>query len=297
MKTCFIKNKHSHYFQLHAEPCVLAIGFFDGVHVGHQKVIKRAVQQAKQMNMKAAVMTFLPHPKEVISRGKECVDMLTTFTQKERVIADLGVDLLYVVQFNKDFASIAPEQFVQEYLCALQVKHVVVGFDFTYGKFGKGNVFTLAKDGKGNFNVTVIEKLAYNEEKISSTAIRQKIRDGDIGMANLYLGREFETTGFVQFAEQNKLVINNIQHVLPETGYYEIIMKYKKILKRTIAYCNREDGELYVESDRTDRTLLHLRDNDQVTVIWQMNAEHLFVARTIYVRKPIDTFQWLDYSL
>lgn len=294
MKTYFIKNKHSHYFHLNEEPCVLAIGFFDGVHVGHQKVIKRAVQQAKQMNVKAAVMTFLPHPKEVISRGKECVDMLTTFTQKERVIADLGVDLLYVVQFNKDFASITPEQFVQDYLCRLQVKHVVVGFDFTYGKYGKGNVFTLAKDGRGKFNVTVIDKLAYNEEKISSTAIRKKIRDGEIGMANLYLGREFETTGFVQFAPENKIVINNIRHVLPQSGYYEVFVKYKNVLKRTIAYCNNEDGELYIESDQT---LVQVRNNDQVTVIWHMNAEHLFVTRTAYVRGPIDTFQWLDYSL
>src|SRR5699024_7450925 len=118
---------------------------------------------------------------EVISGGKQTVDILTTFTQKEQLIADLCVDLLYVVQFNRAFASLEPKEFVRRYLCALQAKHVVVGFDFTYGKFGKGNVFTLAKDSGGSLNVTVIEKLAYDEEKISSTAIRNKIKDGDIG--------------------------------------------------------------------------------------------------------------------
>src|SRR5690625_5138587 len=134
MKTCFIKNQHSNHFRLSHLPTVLAIGFFDGVHAGHRRVIRTAVEKAKRLKMKSAVMTFLPHPKEVISRGKDNVEMLSTFSQKERLIYDLGIDHLYVIQFNKMFASISPEQFVNDYLIALNVQHVVVGYDFTYGK-------------------------------------------------------------------------------------------------------------------------------------------------------------------
>src|SRR5690625_826388 len=111
---------------------VCAIGFFDGVHLGHQKVIKTAVQYAKEHDLQSAVLTFFPHPKVVLSNGEQTVKYITPPIEKQRALKQLGVDCLYTVTFNKDLSSLLPKQFIDHFIIGLNIKHLVAGFDFTY---------------------------------------------------------------------------------------------------------------------------------------------------------------------
>ncbi|RKJ36547.1 bifunctional riboflavin kinase/FAD synthetase, partial [Butyricicoccus sp. 1XD8-22] len=120
----------------------LALGFFDGVHRGHQAVIKNAIDKSKELNAKSAVMTFDPHPSIVLGGRKEKVFYITPLQQKINILKEIGVDTVFVVQFTSDFAKLSPEDFINYFIRDLNVVHVTAGFDFTFGSFGKGNMET-----------------------------------------------------------------------------------------------------------------------------------------------------------
>ncbi|MEZ2660625.1 adenylyltransferase/cytidyltransferase family protein [Aneurinibacillus aneurinilyticus] len=210
-------------------PCVAALGFFDGVHIGHQTVIEEAKKMAIQEKLKLAVITFFPHPKEVLSDGKHSVRYLMPFAMRQEKLARLGVDVLYVIHFTPVFASLSPQQFVQEYLLAFHVKHVVAGFDFTYGYQGEGNMDTIKEHGYGEFGVTTVAKVNQAEKKISSTRIREMLAVGKVGSIPEYLGNFYETKGrihsvypFGQNEGYSTVTVSIDRHfTLPKPGVYE----------------------------------------------------------------------------
>ncbi len=178
-------------------PLSIAIGHFDGVHRGHQNVIRRAVEAAKERGLLSAVMTFDPHPKEVLGQGGQYFSCLTPLEAKSRLFAELGVDVLFVMKFDLRFASISPRQFADEVLRALGVKCAVVGFDFTFGSKGAGTAETLAELGRPDIEVHIVEPLYENGVKVSSTYTRESLESGDLAMANTLLGRPYEVEGTV----------------------------------------------------------------------------------------------------
>ena len=180
-----------------SEPCVMAMGFFDGVHIAHQQVIQEAKNIAKKRKVKLAVMTFFPHPREVLCGGKEKMNYLTPLEVKINKFAQLGVDKLYVIKFDQAFAELSPKDYIEKYVTGLGAKHVVAGFDFTYGHKGKGTMQTMSIDGDGRFLVTVISKLNYKGQKIGSTFIRNLLSNGEVGEIASYLGDFYETRGEV----------------------------------------------------------------------------------------------------
>src|SRR5690625_4686811 len=119
---------------------VAAIGFFDGLHLGHQKVIQTAIDKAKQLNRLSAVITFDPHPSVVLSKEKQPIQYITSYHQKIYLLEKLGVDRVYIVTFNRELSNLLPEQFLQHFVTKLKVVHLVVGFDFTFGFKGSGNM-------------------------------------------------------------------------------------------------------------------------------------------------------------
>ncbi len=177
-------------------PIVLAIGYFDGVHKGHQQVIKRACALAKEMSLPCGVMTFSPHPKEVLGITSK-IDQLTPLNIKLALLENLGVDVTYVVNFSKEFAAISPEEFVNEFLLSLQVKGVVVGFDFTFGVKGSANAEKLIELSVERFFVEIIEPFNYRGDKISSTLIRSHLLSGNISEIKNLLGRNYSILGQV----------------------------------------------------------------------------------------------------
>ncbi len=205
----------------------MAIGFFDGVHRGHQALLRAAQQQAKTNGHTFAVMTFSPHPDEVI-RGLKDKKYITPLAEKVRVMKKFGVERMYIVQFDWDFASLSPEQFVERYVVQLKTKHAVIGFDYHYGKKASGNADTLQASGlQYGFGVSVIRKKTDGAaEKISSTLVRQLIADGRMERVTNLLGRPFEMVATIAPQQLHTYSMNvDPSYTVPATGMYEVVMQ------------------------------------------------------------------------
>lgn len=209
---------------------VSAIGFFDGIHKGHQKVIKTAQQIAYEESIKSAVITFSPHPSAILKGGNTNISYITPLTEKQMILEGMGIDFLYIIEFNHELAHLSPDAFINRYIKPLRIKHLVTGFDFTYGHKGAGNVESLKVHSQDAFDVTVIDKLSLKNEKVSSTRIRQLLSQGDMCSVNHLLGRPFSNRGVVVdgmkrgrdigFPTANIRVNDN--YMLPKVGVYGV---------------------------------------------------------------------------
>jgi riboflavin kinase/FMN adenylyltransferase len=213
-------------------PFSLAIGFFDGVHLGHREVIGHAKSVAEERELKLAVMTFDPHPSIVLGKRNEKVFYITPLDQKLELLQSMGVDTTFVVRFTSDFAQLTPENFVDTFIRQLNVKHVTAGYDFTFGAFGNGNMDVMKKLAQTDFHVSVVEKKSDDSEKISSTRIRQALTVGDMEKVLELLGRPFQIPGVVVHGDKRGRTIGfptaNIQaeegSYIPATGVYAVRM-------------------------------------------------------------------------
>lgn len=212
------------------KPVAIAIGHFDGVHRGHQNVIRHAVETAREQGMLSAVMTFSPHPKEVLGHGDHYFSCLTPLDKKKELFELLGVDLMYVMRFDLSFAAVSPAEFVNGVLRPLGVGHAVVGFDFTFGSKGAGNASSLLELCGQDIGVSIIEPLYENGVKVSSTYTRESLERGDLAMVNVLLGRPYEVTGTVVHGDGRGRTIGfptaNLEmrdpYVAPRLGVYAI---------------------------------------------------------------------------
>jgi riboflavin kinase / FMN adenylyltransferase len=229
------KLNHPHEYRREDFPAMaMALGYFDGVHLGHQQVIKEAKKEAEAKGLKSAVMTFDPHPSVVLGKSVQHMEYITPLDDKARIIESLGVDYLFVVNFSIEFSSLLPQEFVDQYIIGLNVHHVVAGFDYSYGKMGKGNMETIQFHSRGKFDFTVVSKLStQEEEKVSSTLIRTYLRDGKVEEMPALLGRFYTTKGTVINGERRGRTIGfptaNVQmedqYILPPTGVYAVKIK------------------------------------------------------------------------
>ncbi|RYL95299.1 bifunctional riboflavin kinase/FAD synthetase [Sporolactobacillus sp. THM7-4] len=176
---------------------VIALGYFDGVHLGHQKVIQKAVEVAKEKGLASAVMTFYPHPSVVLTPSAKREDCLTPLNMKAELIEKLGVDILYFVRFDTYLSQLSPQDFVDNYLIRLHAKHVVAGFDFTFGRMAKGNMNNIESYSRSMFSYSVVPKVEMYGKKVSTTYIREKISQGAVDEAARMLGRPYRTEGVV----------------------------------------------------------------------------------------------------
>ncbi|MEW5068152.1 bifunctional riboflavin kinase/FAD synthetase [Bacillus subtilis] len=229
MKTIHMTHPH-HLIKEEQAKSVMALGYFDGVHLGHQKVIGTAKQIAEEKGLTLAVMTFHPHPSHVLGRDKEPKDLITPLEDKINQIEQLGTDVLYVVKFNEVFASLSPKQFIDQYIIGLNVQHAVAGFDFTYGKYGKGTMETMPDDLDGKAGCTMVEKLTEQDKKISSSYIRTALQNGDVELANVLLGQPYFIKGIVIHGDKRGRTIGfptanvglNNSYIVPPTGVYAV---------------------------------------------------------------------------
>ncbi|WP_066320667.1 bifunctional riboflavin kinase/FAD synthetase [Bacillus sp. FJAT-29814] len=218
--------------QIDFPPLAMALGYFDGVHRGHQQVILEAKRQALAYGLQSAVMTFDPHPSVVLGKSNTNVQFITPLAQKIRIIEKLGIDYLFIVDFTTEFASLLPQEFVDQYLIRFNVKHVVAGFDFTYGRMGKGTMETLPFHSREQFTFTVVPKFTEENEKVSSTRIRTLIKAGKMDELPPLLGRYYTTSGHVVGGDQRGRTIGfptanvdtNSGYILPPVGVYAVRM-------------------------------------------------------------------------
>ena len=179
-------------------PLFLAIGVFDGVHLGHQAVISTATRHAGSADGAPLVVTFDPHPVKVL-RPHNAPHLLTATQHKIALIRDLGVEHLLVINFDKKFAATSPEKFVEELLAhSKPLREVCVGHEWSFGKDRRGNLDLLKRLGaQFDFNVVGIPPVLVSGEVVSSTAIRQAVEKGDFPKAAEMLGREYTILGMV----------------------------------------------------------------------------------------------------
>lgn len=259
----------------------LAVGFFDGVHRGHQAVISAAMEKAEELNIKSAVMTFDPHPSIVLGKSNEKIFYITPLPQKLEILEEMGVDTTFVVQFTSDFARLSPEDFIQYFIRDLNVKHVTAGFDFSFGAFGKGNMDLMKELSLGNFGVTVVEKQMDDGEKISSTRIRKCLQDGDMETVHHLLGRPFQVPGIVVQGDKRGRTIGfptaNIQSMegcfIPKNGVYAVRVFVQNRLYDGV--CNVGFKPTFKNPDEKQLTIeVHILDfekniyGEEVKVLW-----------------------------
>ncbi|EIV95973.1 bifunctional riboflavin kinase/FAD synthetase [Frankia sp. QA3] len=177
---------------------VVTIGFFDGVHLGHRQIIGQAVRRAHDRGERAVVLTFDPHPGEVLRPGSHPA-LLTTLRYKAELLAAIGVDALCVQPFTLDFSRVPPAEFVHGMLVErLGASVVVVGENFTYGHRAAGTLATLAADGaREGFEVDGVRLVRSGEQVLSSTEIRRRVAEGDVESAAVALARPHRVEGVV----------------------------------------------------------------------------------------------------
>ncbi len=180
------------------QPTVLTIGTFDGVHLGHQKIIERVVTTARQEGLLATIFTFFPHPRMVVQHDKS-LKLIHTLEEKKQLLQRLGVDLLVVQPFNEAFAQLTAEEFVNTILVQhLNVKKVIIGYDHRFGRNRTANINDMRLFGeKYGFAVEEISVQEVDEVSVSSTKIREALNKGDVTTAEHYLGTPYSLTGTV----------------------------------------------------------------------------------------------------
>ncbi|OIK13932.1 riboflavin biosynthesis protein RibF [Bacillus sp. MUM 116] len=226
-------NFPNHIEKSELPPLSMALGYFDGVHLGHQQVILEAKRQAKEKGLSSAVMTFDPHPSVVLGKSEQHVQYITPITEKIQILEKMGIDYVFVVHFTIEFANLLPQEFIDQYLINLNVKHAVAGFDFTYGRMGKGTMETLPFHSRGQFTFSVIPELTKKKKKVSSTRIRKLLKEGMTNELPDFLGRYYTTTGSVIHGDKRGRTIGfptaNVSvedvYLLPPIGVYSVRME------------------------------------------------------------------------
>ncbi len=180
------------------EGSVVTIGVFDGVHRGHRRLINTAVGTAGELDVPSILMTFDPHPTAVFA-PERTPTLLTTVRERTLLCAELGVDAILVIDFNRELAGLDPEEyFVQVLMDKLKARHVVVGENFTFGRDAAGTAETMVELGqKYGVGVTIVELLHDGPERVCSSNVRRHLADGDISEANDMLGRIYQLTAKV----------------------------------------------------------------------------------------------------
>ncbi len=229
MKTTYLTYPHELNKSDLAES-VAAIGFFDGIHKGHQEVINHALEYAKENNKKCNIITFHPHPSVVLNSPNKTVEYITPLSEKEELLKEMGINEIYVIKFNKELSLVEPEEFINHFIVGLNITHLVAGFDFSYGHKGKGNMSNLEEYAKNRFTYEAVNKVEINEEKISSTKIRELLADGSVNQVAHLLGRPFSYEGKVVDGDKRGRLIGfptaNLKteekYLLPKQGVYAV---------------------------------------------------------------------------
>ena len=184
-------------FLIHS-PTILTLGTFDGVHKGHQKILKKLNSEANKANLKSIVLTFFPHPRIVLN-PRSNLKLINTIKERSELLEKSGIDFLITHPFDKTFSELSPEKFFKNILVdKLKIKKILIGYDHKFGKNRTAGIEDLKKFGlKYDFDVIEISAKEQNKVTISSTKIRKSIENGDFNKAKSFLGYHFNIEGLV----------------------------------------------------------------------------------------------------
>jgi riboflavin kinase / FMN adenylyltransferase len=267
-------------------PMAMALGYFDGVHRGHQQVILEAKTKAAQMGICSAVMTFDPHPSVVLGKAVQQIQYITPLEEKVKIIEELGIDYLFIIQFTTEFANLLPQEFIDQYVIGLNVRHVVAGFDFTYGRMGKGTMETLPFHSRDQFSYSIVPKFTQGDEKVSSTRIRNLLREGRTDSLLSLLGRYYSTSGIVIHGDKRGRTIGfptanvdiNEEFIIPPLGVYAVRFNVKNQWHNGV--CNIGYKPTFNKEALHPSVEVHLFDfnediyGEKVTIEWHLHLRN-----------------------
>lgn len=220
------------------EGAVVALGVFDGVHLGHQALFREAISFSSQLGVPSMAVTFHPHPKTLIAGFDSSGALLTPAQEKMALIEHLGLDYYWPISFTKQLADTSPKDFVARYLAdAIGARHVVCGFNFSFGKGGTGKAQDLLDLGSEyGFTVSVVSPVSVGQEVVSSTRIRLLLDEGKVGEARDCLGRPYCVYGIVKKGDGRGKTIGlptcNLDlpqsKALPQNGVYSALVRALK---------------------------------------------------------------------
>ena len=219
------------------QPTVVTIGTFDGLHLGHQKILSSVCQAAKELGFASVLLTFHPHPRKVLFPS-EPLGLIQTQEEKLARLEALGLDHVVVIEFNEQFAQQSAAAFVENILIkGLNAKKVIIGYDHQFGHDRQGNLaFLRTYEAQGFFTVTEIPVEQIDAVYISSSKIRKAIAAGRIQQANNYLGQPYQVSGFVSRGLQNgrsigyptaNVELTETEKILPADGVYAVSTVFK----------------------------------------------------------------------
>lgn len=207
----------------------MALGFFDGVHKGHQSLLKKTLEVSEEENLESSVMTFKKHPLNLIFPSY-APDLITTNDEKIKLIRSFGIQHVYLNDFNEKLMNLSSENFIRDYLLKkYNLKHLVVGFNYTFGYKGAGTVETLKKYGKKyHIGISIVPPCIIDGEPVSSTRIRELIKSGKVDKVKPLLGRYYQVKGSIvkgkglghQFGVPTANLHLKTKGILPSPGVY-----------------------------------------------------------------------------
>jgi riboflavin kinase / FMN adenylyltransferase len=242
---------------------IVTIGTFDGVHLGHQKIIKRLLEIKKNNGGDVLIFTFSPHPRKVLFPEQKDLKLITTTEEKCSLLNKFGIEHVLVFPFTKEFSQINAQDYITEIIVkGLKSKTVVLGYDHRFGSNREGNIDTLKLfSEKFNFEVEEISAQEINQLNISSTLIRKAIEQGDIKTANDYLGYSFFITGTVTSGKKlgrtigyptANISIDDVDKLIPKSGVYAVNVfhdnvAYKGMLNIGVNPTTDNDNNIKIE--------------------------------------------------
>jgi riboflavin kinase/FMN adenylyltransferase len=226
---------------------VVTIGTFDGVHIGHRKIISRLKELAGTAGGETVILTFFPHPRMILHPEDENIKLITTINEKAELLEQLGIDHLIITPFSRDFSNQSAEEYIRDVLVKkIGTKTIVIGYDHRFGKDRKGGLEDLLRLApQYGFEVLEIPEQDINDVAISSTRIRTALLDGQIDIANECLGYPFFITGKVIRGDQlgrqlgyptANLMLEERYKLIPSDGIYAVKVKIEGGEHKGMAY-------------------------------------------------------------
>jgi riboflavin kinase/FMN adenylyltransferase len=219
---------------------VVTSGTFDGVHIGHQKILKRLVEVARKEGGESVLITFWPHPRIVLNDNPGFLKLINTIDEKQQILRSLGIDHLVMIPFTREFSNTTSEEFIRRVLVdAIGTKKLIIGYNHRFGKNREGSFESLRKNGpRYGFEVEEIPKHEIDHVGISSTMIRKALSEGDVSVAKKFLGRYFTLSGIIIHGDKlgsklgfptANIQVEETYKLIPADGVYAVYVTLENV--------------------------------------------------------------------
>ena len=281
-------------------PLALTMGSYDGVHLAHAEIISALVREAKDRQCLATLMTFDPHPRMVLNKDPDKLKLLSSNREKREMLEALGLDILFVVPFDKEFSNQTAAEFLGRLVQGMGVAHLVIGYNHRFGKDREGDYSFLQRmTEQWPFTVQEIGRQALDQMAVSSTKIRHSLESGDVALAQMFLGYPYTLSGTVVHGDQvgrrlgyptANLSVDDPNKLIPKSGIYAVHARVGSDWKQSMAYIGPRptlqshgksvvevhlmeyDGDLYGQ-EMTIRFLSRLRDDRKFDSLEELQSQ------------------------